>query len=165
MPKFTKKQVTIEAFEYYPTSVGFPQWFCDAIDAGDVHFEIDEPGDPDRVAIIKTLEGNHQANIGDYIIQGVKGELYPCKPDIFKMTYNPAKEDDGSQRFDPVLENNFRYHSPKPGQPEIYQDLREQVKELAYSIKDVCPQSREQSLALTKLEEAIFWANACIALN
>ncbi len=37
--------------------------------------------------VIKTLEGNHRANLGDYIIKGVKGELYPCKPDIFAQTY------------------------------------------------------------------------------
>lgn len=37
--------------------------------------------------IIKTLEGEHLASIGDYIIKGVKGEFYPCKPDIFKETY------------------------------------------------------------------------------
>ncbi len=36
---------------------------------------------------IPTLEGNHEANIGDWIIKGVKGEFYPCKPDIFEMTY------------------------------------------------------------------------------
>ncbi len=38
--------------------------------------------------IIKTLEGNHIANIGDYIIKGIKGEFYPCKPDIFEKTYD-----------------------------------------------------------------------------
>lgn len=37
--------------------------------------------------IIKTLEGEHIASIGDYIIKGVKGEFYPCKPDIFNKTY------------------------------------------------------------------------------
>lgn len=37
--------------------------------------------------VIKTLEGEHIANIGDYIIKGVKGEFYPCKPDIFELTY------------------------------------------------------------------------------
>ena len=37
--------------------------------------------------IIKTLEGEHIATIGDYIIKGVKGEYYPCKPDIFEITY------------------------------------------------------------------------------
>jgi hypothetical protein len=40
--------------------------------------------------IIKTLEGPHIASPGDYIIRGVKGELYPCKPDIFEATYEPV---------------------------------------------------------------------------
>ena len=37
---------------------------------------------------IFTLEGSHMASVGDYIIKGVKGEFYPCKPDIFEMTYD-----------------------------------------------------------------------------
>ena len=41
--------------------------------------------------IIHTLEGDMKANIGDYIIRGVKGEYYPCKPDIFEQTYEEAK--------------------------------------------------------------------------
>ena len=41
--------------------------------------------------IIKTLEGEHLASIGDYIIKGVKGEFYPCKPDIFEQTYETLK--------------------------------------------------------------------------
>ena len=40
--------------------------------------------------IIPTLEGHHVANEGDWIIKGIKGEFYPCKPDIFKMTYEPV---------------------------------------------------------------------------
>jgi len=38
--------------------------------------------------MIKTLEGEHFASWGDYIIKGIKGEFYPCKPDIFKLTYD-----------------------------------------------------------------------------
>ena len=45
-------------------------------------FATDEGG-----IVIPTREGNHQARWGDYIIKGVKGEFYPCKPDIFEMTY------------------------------------------------------------------------------
>lgn len=41
---------------------------------------------------IKTLEGNLQVSVGDYIIKGVKGEYYPCKPDIFKSTYEEESE-------------------------------------------------------------------------
>ena len=40
--------------------------------------------------IIPTLEGHHVANEGDWIIKGIKGEFYPCKPDIFEMTYEPV---------------------------------------------------------------------------
>ncbi len=42
--------------------------------------------------IIKTLEGQHIASIGDYIIKGIKGEFYPCKPDIFKKTYEKVSQ-------------------------------------------------------------------------
>lgn len=63
------------------------------------------------------------------------------------------------------LENNFTYHAPKPGQPEKYQQLRDKAKELAYLITELTPKSREQSVALTELETAIFWANAAIARN
>ena len=58
--------------------------------------DIDEFGDsrdPYLGVIIETLEGKMQANIGDMIIKGVKGEFYPCKPDIFKATYDKAPQD------------------------------------------------------------------------
>jgi hypothetical protein len=42
---------------------------------------------------IKTLEGWMKCNRGDWVIQGVKGEIYPCKPDIFEATYEPVKEE------------------------------------------------------------------------
>ena len=44
--------------------------------------------------IIKTLEGRMQANEGDWIIKGIKGEFYPCKPDIFEATYEQVKAPD-----------------------------------------------------------------------
>jgi len=63
------------------------------------------------------------------------------------------------------LEKRFTYHAPKATQPERYVALREAGKQLATLIAQCCPESREQSLAITKLEEAIFWANAGIARN
>jgi hypothetical protein len=45
---------------------------------------------------IQTLEGTMRADEGDWIIRGVKGELYPCKPDIFEATYEPAEREEGS---------------------------------------------------------------------
>lgn len=65
----------------------------------------------------------------------------------------------------PDLEKRFTYHAPKEGQPAKYTALREKAKELAYLIDAKCPNSREKSLSLTKLEEVIHWANAAIARN
>lgn len=64
-----------------------------------------------------------------------------------------------------AIENNFTYHSPKDDQPERYTALRNRAKQLAHEINDLCPDSREKSLALTNLEQSIMWANAAIARN
>lgn len=65
-----------------------------------------------------------------------------------------------------MVENNFLYHPPKSGsQSEKYETLRSKAKEFALLIIDCTPESREQSLAITKLEESVIWANASIARN
>lgn len=85
--KATKKPVTIEFFKYdgdLMNSNGeyyVPEWAEEAEKNGVIFFEGPE-------MYIKTLEGNHHASVGDYIIRGVNGELYPCKPDIFEKTYD-----------------------------------------------------------------------------
>lgn len=63
------------------------------------------------------------------------------------------------------LERSFVYHAPKEGQPVRYQALRQEAYLLAERILASCPPSRERSLALGRLEEAIMWANAAIARN
>lgn len=63
------------------------------------------------------------------------------------------------------IENRFTYHSPKGDQNQRYESLRGTAKVLAELIESYCPESREKSLAFTKLEEAIMWANASIARN
>lgn len=63
------------------------------------------------------------------------------------------------------IENNFTYHKPKGDQLGKYEAIRAQAKEFAILIREVCPDSREKSLAMTKLEEAVMWANASIARN
>ena len=69
----------LEAMGFYGTtgSSGMKKDFLEK------NFRWDEFGE----LIIKTLEGEHIASRGDYIIKGIKGEFYPCKPDIFEMTY------------------------------------------------------------------------------
>lgn len=63
------------------------------------------------------------------------------------------------------IENNFTYHAPDDVRIVKYQKLRDKAKELAYLIDELVPESREQGVALTNLEQAIFWANAGIARN
>jgi len=63
------------------------------------------------------------------------------------------------------IEKTFTYHAPKDDQPERYVAIRDKAKELAYLIVKNTPPSREQSLAITNLESAIYCANAAIARN
>lgn len=61
------------------------------------------------------------------------------------------------------LERRFTYHAPREGQPQKYEALRAKARELAEMIGELCPDSREKSLAVTKVEEGVMWANASIA--
>lgn len=63
------------------------------------------------------------------------------------------------------IEKAFTYHRPTEGQPEKYGQLRDTAKAFAYLIDELVPAGREKSLAMTKLEETVMWANAGIARN
>lgn len=67
--------------------------------------------------------------------------------------------------MDLQIERNFQYHKPNPNTSEKYDKINHQAKGLAYAVLDLCPDSRERSLAITKIEEAKMWANAAIARN
>jgi hypothetical protein len=85
--KYRKKPVVIEAWRVPANgqlTEPAPTWLIDAV--------LKQAAVPDRdsgTISIKTLEGEMLANVGDWIIQGVKGELYPCKNEIFEATYTP----------------------------------------------------------------------------
>lgn len=86
--KFRKKPVVIEAFPFVqPMDGDMPDWLRAAFREGTVWYQ----GGADPYLTIRTLEGEHRASLGDMIIRGVKGELYPCKPDIFAATYDPVE--------------------------------------------------------------------------
>lgn len=87
MMKFRKKPVVIEAFKWTgdANQAEDPEWIVEAIEAGSVRFS--GSGGSGVCMMIDTLEGTLIASRGDWIIRGIKGELYPCKPDIFDATY------------------------------------------------------------------------------
>lgn len=67
--------------------------------------------------------------------------------------------------INPDFERRFTYHAPKGSQQARYERIRNFGKDFAYAVDQMCPNSREKSLALTNLEQAIMWANASIARN
>lgn len=91
MPKFRKKPVVIEAVQVPLTSGGedliawgrLGAWMGDGC-----NWQVNDSNGLD----IETLEGVMTASPGDWVIRGVKGEFYPCRDDIFRMTYEPADE-------------------------------------------------------------------------
>lgn len=82
--RYRKKPVVIEAFRFGIDVV--PGWFWSQLSGEQLALYRELPS-----CDIKTLEGTMRADRGDFIIQGVKGELYPCKPDIFEATYEPVE--------------------------------------------------------------------------
>ena len=66
---------------------------------------------------------------------------------------------------DAEIENMFSYHSPKEGQADIYQEIRETAKELAYKIRRECPGGENQDRAIARLRESVMWANSAIACS
>ena len=86
MPKFRKKPVVIEAYQLPPEGTDATEELIEFLQAGDIE------SDYDGGVLIHTLEGSMRGDPEDWIIRGVNGEYYPCKPDIFKKTYEPVIE-------------------------------------------------------------------------
>jgi len=79
MKKYVKNPVVIEAEQW----TGLSAQFTELTEKGIISHIDKDTGS----AFIKTLEGTMECKINDYIIKGIKGECYPCKPDIFELTY------------------------------------------------------------------------------
>lgn len=91
MSKFRKKPVVIEAVQYTGKKIpveAVPRWLVDAMFDRTVTPSAD---DTVKELYVATLEGRMTVSVGDWIIRGVKGEIYPCKPDIFEATYEVAE--------------------------------------------------------------------------
>ncbi len=81
--KFRKKPVDVEAVQWTGNNAERCYQFCPPL--------LKETNRCNGRLTIPTLEGKMQAETGDWIIKGVKGEFYPCKPDIFALTYEPVE--------------------------------------------------------------------------
>lgn len=93
MAKYRKKPVEVEAEVYKP---GMEDGYACYTLGGRGLGYVDKNGPlpkVKRIPAIKTLEGWHEITPGDYIITGIKGERYPCKPDIFEQTYEKVEEE------------------------------------------------------------------------
>lgn len=94
MARYRRKPVEVEAWQwegrFLVDGVNMsPPWMQEAL--ADRTAYLEGKGE----LYIRTLEGVHHASVGDYIIRGVKGELYPCKPDVFEQTYEPVPQWNG----------------------------------------------------------------------
>ncbi len=88
MAKFRKKPIVIDAMRVpHPTDPLEWGYLAGFMNAGQANWHVAPNANG---VIISTLEGEMYANVGDWIIRGVKGEFYPCKPDIFEATYEEA---------------------------------------------------------------------------
>lgn len=97
--KYRKKPVVIEAFQMTKQRrwdfFEWPEWLSEAWEKeertiGSVYPLHHHAGNGNDELYIATLEGTMEVSVGDWIIQGIQGELYPCKPDIFDATYEPV---------------------------------------------------------------------------
>lgn len=91
MSKYRKKPVVIDAVQWKNDGNGGSLAAIKALDGTLNRVAFAADGTP--ALLIHTLEGDMRAEVGDWIIRGVKGELYPCKPDIFKATYDAVDEE------------------------------------------------------------------------
>ena len=104
MPKYRKKPVVIEARQWDGTAEGatpiidwvltgssVARYFEEREELRAGNGEVAQRAEPTRI-LIQTLEGAVHASPGDYVIKGVQGEFYPCKPDIFQATYEAVDE-------------------------------------------------------------------------
>lgn len=85
--KYRKKPVVIEAIQFLDDAKRISE--LQEFAGKDLHVDYSSKDNP--VLKIDTLEGTMTASVGDYVIKGVNGEFYPCKPDIFEKTYEPVE--------------------------------------------------------------------------
>lgn len=116
---------------------------------------ISELGLENEILVVKLAEARRQLdNLSTSYMKAVEGGNM-SDPTQYEATDIDLKR----------IERDFTHHAPKGDQAERYQMIRSAAKAVAANLLVQCPPSRERSLALTHLEESVFWANAAIARN
>ena len=169
MQKFVKKPVVVEAIQYNGINITEVESFL-VSKLPTVWTSVE-----DTQLIIPTLEGDMKASKGDYIIKGIKGEFYPCKPDVFKSTYNVVEDNNGIlSEGEKRVRTTFNVSALKS--VDIAKQLMaEAINLLTTDQNDVASYyydnlnttqyrelsgdyQREVATAKTKIEEAAMWA-------
>ena len=169
MQKFVKKPVVIEAIQYNGMNITEIESFVGA-KLPTVWLSVE-----DTQLVIPTLEGDMKVSKGDYVIKGIKGEFYPCKPDVFKSTYNAVEDNNGIlSEGEKRVRTNFNVSSSK-AVDTAKQLMAESINLLSRDQNDVASYyydnlnttqfrdlsgdyQREVATAKTKIEEAAMWA-------
>ncbi|HGH5575572.1 TPA: hypothetical protein ACJI5K_003537 [Clostridioides difficile] len=157
MSKFKKKPVEVEAFR-----LGYdiePEWFFE--NSRVCNFIQEKCIDGNVSCDLKTLEGTMRANKGDYIIQGVKREIYPCKADIFEMTYEKVEYTATIENLTNYAENIEEGHrcadkdNNKENKLELSAKLELDTKDFEENIKNVTKEIEIFNKAVGTLEQKI----------
>ena len=166
MQKFVKKPVVIEAVQYNGTNITEIESFL-VSKLPTVWSSVE-----DTQLIIPTLEGDMKVSKGDYIIKGIKGEFYPCKPDIFKQSYNMIKENNGilsegekrvRKSFNPsALKRVENFKSITASAIDEIAEVERRVKSASKDNPELGDFLRECATAKTALQDASMWGVAAL---
>ena len=169
MQKFVKKPVVIEAIQYDGANITEVESFVGA-KLPSVWLSVEA-----TQLVIPTLEGDMKVSKGDYVIKGIKGEFYPCKPDVFKSTYNVIEDNNGIlSEGEKRVRTTFNVSAAKTVDT-AKQLMAEAINLLSSDQNDVASYyydninttqyrevsadyQREVATAKTKIEEAAMWA-------
>ena len=166
MQKFVKKPVVIEAIQYDGANITEIETFVrgklPTIMTSDLGAQL----------VISTLEGDMKVTKGDYVIKGIKGEFYPCKPDIFKQSYNMIKENnstlsEGEKRvrksFNPsALKRVENFKSITASAIDEIAEVERRVKSASKDNPELGDFLRECATAKTALQDASMWGVAAL---
>ena len=166
MQKFVKKPVVIEAIQYDGANIEAIENFVGK------KLSTVMSSDVDVNLIIPTLEGDMTALKNDWIIKGVKGEFYPCKPDIFKQSYNMIKENNGilsegekrvRKSFNPsALKRVENFKSITASAIDEIAEVERRVKSASKDNPELGDFLRECATAKTALQDASMWGVAAL---